>query len=76
MLGGRKLQWQRPTKHRLPMARRTYRYQPCGHIAPRDKNSAHVMLNRAGFNPAGFDGIGPERSPSDQAASARNPAPS
>jgi putative transposase len=56
------------TKHRLPLSQRTYRCQPCGHVAPRDKNSAHVILNRAGFNPAGADGIRPERSPSDQAA--------
>jgi putative transposase len=55
-------------KHRLPLSQRTYRCQTCGHIAPRDKNSAHVILNRAGFNPAGADGIRPERSPSDQAA--------
>lgn len=55
-------------KHRLPLSQRTFRCVSCGRVAPRDKNSAHVMLNRAGFNPAGADGIGPERSPSDQAA--------
>lgn len=55
-------------KHRLPLSQRTYRCETCGHVAPRDKNSAHVMLNRAGFNPAGADGARPERSPSDQAA--------
>jgi len=55
-------------KHRLPLSQRTYRCDHCGHIAPRDKNSAHVILNRAGFNPAGADGIRPERSPSEQAA--------
>lgn len=55
-------------KHRLPLSQRTYRCDHCGHVAPRDKNSAHVMLNRAGFNPAGADGTRPERSPSDQAA--------
>lgn len=55
-------------KHRLPLSQRTYRCDQCGHVAQRDKNSAHVMLNRAGFNPAGVDGVRPERSPSDQAA--------
>lgn len=55
-------------KHRLPLSQRTYRCDQCGHVAPRDKNSAHVIYNRAGFNPAGADGIRPERSPSEQAA--------
>lgn len=55
-------------KHRLPLSQRTYRCEHCGHVAPRDKNSAHVMLNRAGFNPTGAEGTRPERSPSDQAA--------
>lgn len=55
-------------KHRLPLSQRTYQCETCGHIAPRDKNSAHVIYNRAGFNPAGADGIRPERSPSEQAA--------
>ena len=55
-------------KHCLPLSQRTYRCKHCGHVAPRDKNSAHVILNRAGFNPAGIDGIRPERSPSGQAA--------
>jgi putative transposase len=55
-------------KHRLPLSQRTYRCDQCGHVAPRDKNSARVMLNRAGFNPAGVDGIRPDRSSSDQAA--------
>lgn len=55
-------------KHRLPLSQRTYRCDHCGHVAPRDKNSAHVILNRAGFNPAGADGIRPDRSPSEQAA--------
>ncbi|CAN5518308.1 RNA-guided endonuclease TnpB family protein [soil metagenome] len=56
------------TKHRLPLSQRTYRCEPCGYVAPRDKNSAHVIYNRAGFNPAGADGVRPERSPSEQAA--------
>lgn len=55
-------------KHRLPLSQRTYRCDHCGHLAPRDKNSAHVIRNRAGFNPAGADGIRPDRSPSEQAA--------
>jgi putative transposase len=49
-------------KQRLPLSQRTYRCETCGHVAPRDQNSAHVMYNRAGFNPAGADGIRPERS--------------
>jgi len=55
-------------KHRLPLSQRTYRCEHCGHVAPRDKNSAHVIHNRAGFNPAGADGMRPDRSPSGQAA--------
>jgi len=56
------------TKHRLPLSQRTYRCDQCGHVAPRDKNSAHVILDRAGFNPAGADGVRPDRSPSAPAA--------
>jgi putative transposase len=55
-------------KHRLPLSQRTYRCEHCGLVAPRDKNSAHVIHNRAGFNPAGVDGIRPARSSSGQAA--------
>ena len=55
-------------KHRLPLSQRTYQCETCGYVAPRDKNSAQVIYNRAGFNPAGADGIRPERSPSEQAA--------
>jgi len=55
-------------KHHLPLSQRTYRCEHCGHVAPRDKNSAHVIHNRAGFNPAGADGMRPDRSPSGQAA--------
>jgi len=29
----------------------------CGAVKPRDKNSAQVMVNRAGFNPAGVDRV-------------------
>jgi putative transposase len=55
-------------KHCLPLAQRTYRCEHCGHVAPRDKNSAYVIHNRAGFNPAGADGTRPDRSPSGRAA--------
>jgi putative transposase len=55
-------------KHRLPLSQRTYQCDQCGHVAPRDKNSAHVIHNRAGFNPAGADGIRPDLSSSGQAA--------
>ncbi|MVU83741.1 transposase [Nocardia sp. ET3-3] len=43
------------TKHRLPLSQRTYVCVTCGFVGPRDKNSAQVMLARAGFNPAGVD---------------------
>ncbi len=57
------------TKHRLPLSERTYRCEACGHESPRDKNSAHdVMLNRAGFTPAGVDCGRPGRSQSVRAA--------
>jgi putative transposase len=46
-------------KHRLPLGERTYTCAACGIVAPRDKNSAHVMLLRAGLNPAGADGRRP-----------------
>ena len=55
-------------KHRLPLSQRTYQCENCGLVAARDKNSAHVIHNRAGFDPAGVDGIRPDRSPSEQAA--------
>ncbi|MEV8313616.1 transposase [Streptomyces sp. NPDC059900] len=42
-------------KHRLPLSERTYTCTACGLVSPRDKNSAHVMLVRAGFVPAGAD---------------------
>ncbi|WP_327315215.1 RNA-guided endonuclease InsQ/TnpB family protein [Streptomyces sp. NBC_01235] len=43
-------------KHRLPLGERTYTCAVCGAVSPRDKNSARVMLVRAGLNPAGADG--------------------
>ncbi|MEU1434970.1 transposase [Streptomyces sp. NPDC005786] len=47
------------TKHALPLSERTYACTACGAVSPRDKNSAHVMLVRAGLNPAGADGGSP-----------------
>ena len=47
------------TKHALPLSERTYTCTPCGFVSPRDKNSARVMLVRAGLNPAGADGARP-----------------
>ena len=42
-------------KHRLPLSERTYTCVACGNVSPRDKNSARVMLARAGLNPDGAD---------------------
>lgn len=42
-------------KTRLLLSERTYTCEACGLVLPRDKNSAAVMLNRAGLNPAGVD---------------------
>lgn len=47
------------TKHPLPLSERTYACTACRAVSPRDKNSAHVMLVRAGLNPAGADGVSP-----------------
>ncbi|TRV76321.1 transposase [Streptomyces sp. 130] len=44
-------------KHALPLSERTYTCTACGAASPRDKNSAHVMLVRAGLNPAGADRV-------------------
>ncbi|MFF3352558.1 RNA-guided endonuclease InsQ/TnpB family protein [Streptomyces sp. NPDC002917] len=46
-------------KHRLPLSERTYTCTVCGTVSPRDKNSAHVMLVRAGLNPASADLVSP-----------------
>jgi putative transposase len=46
-------------KHRLPLSERTYTCTACGLSSPRDKNSARVMLVRAGLNPDGADRIRP-----------------
>ncbi|WP_406354000.1 transposase [Streptomyces sp. NBC_01635] len=43
-------------KHALPLGERTYTCTACGTASPRDKNSARVMLVRAGLHPAGADG--------------------
>jgi putative transposase len=45
------------TKHRLPLSERTYTCESCGTVKPRDRNSATVMVVRAGFNPAGVDRV-------------------
>jgi putative transposase len=45
------------TKHALPLSERTYACTACGAVSPRDKNSARVMLARAGLNPAGADRV-------------------
>lgn len=47
------------TKHALPLAERTYTCTACGAVCPRDKNSARVMLVRAGPDPAGVEGARP-----------------
>ncbi|MBW8792788.1 MAG: transposase [Streptomyces sp.] len=46
-------------KHALPLGERTYTCTVCKTVSPRDKNSARVMLVRAGLNPAGADGARP-----------------
>jgi putative transposase len=38
-------------KHALPLSERTYTCTACGTVSPRDKNSARVMLVRAGLVP-------------------------
>lgn len=55
-------------KHRLPLSERTYTCTTCGISSPRDKNSARVMLVRAGFNPADVEGVSPGRALRDRAA--------
>jgi putative transposase len=47
------------TKHALPLSERTYTCTACGHVCPRDKNSARVMLVRAGLYPAGVESTRP-----------------
>ncbi|MFJ5992256.1 RNA-guided endonuclease InsQ/TnpB family protein [Lentzea sp. NPDC092896] len=55
-------------KHALPLHERIYSCTSCGAVSPRDKNSAAVMLVRAGLNPVGDDGTRPARPPDEQAA--------
>ncbi len=50
-------------KHRLPLSERTYACTACGEVSPRDKNSARVMLNRAGLAPDGVDRVRPHVPP-------------
>jgi putative transposase len=56
------------TKHRLPLGQRTYSCESCEHVRPRDKNSATVMVTRAGFDPADVEGVRPEPTQWAQAA--------
>ncbi|MFI6360427.1 RNA-guided endonuclease InsQ/TnpB family protein [Streptomyces sp. NPDC050743] len=56
------------TKHALPLSMRTYACTVCGAVSPRDKNSARVMLVRAGWNPDGAEGVGPPGPPAPVAA--------
>jgi putative transposase len=55
-------------KHRLPLSERTYTCTACGAVSPRDKNSAAVMLARAGLSPDGADRVRPAAPPGRQAA--------
>jgi putative transposase len=48
-------------KHRLPLSERVYTRTVCGVSRPRDKDSAHVVLVRAGLDPAGAEGVRPGR---------------
>ena len=54
-------------KHRLPLSERTFTCNACGTSSPRDKNSARVMLVRAGLNPADVDRARPGRPQDAQA---------
>ncbi|MEU7489309.1 transposase [Streptomyces sp. NPDC042319] len=55
-------------KHALQLSERTYTCTVCGAVSPRDKNSARMMLVRAGLDPAGADRVRPDRSLSGRAA--------
>ncbi|WP_329218145.1 transposase [Streptomyces sp. NBC_01485] len=55
-------------KHALPLGMRTYTCTTCGVSSPRDKNSARVMLIRAGLDPAGADGGRPPEALPPEAA--------
>lgn len=56
------------TKHALPLSERTYTCTARKVVSPRDKNSARVMLVRAGLNPAGVEGVRPPGAPLPEAA--------
>ncbi|WP_119727813.1 RNA-guided endonuclease InsQ/TnpB family protein [Thermomonospora amylolytica] len=56
------------TKHALPLSERIYTCTACGATCPRDKNSARVMLARAGLDPAGADRVRPGRPQDGRAA--------
>jgi putative transposase len=56
------------TKHALPLSERTYSCTTCGFASPRDKNSARVMLVRAGLTPADAEGGRPDGTLFRQAA--------
>jgi putative transposase len=47
-------------KRRLPLGLRTYTCDGCGSVKSRDKNSATVMVARAGFVPADVDRVRPD----------------
>jgi putative transposase len=47
--------WETRAKTCLLLSERTFTCGACGAVLPRDKNSAAVMLVRAGLNPAGAD---------------------
>ncbi|TAN24934.1 MAG: transposase [Actinomycetota bacterium] len=55
-------------KHALPLSERTYTCSACGSVRPRDRNSAAVMVARAGFNPTGVDRVRLDHPTGDQAA--------
>ncbi|CAM3679906.1 Cas12f1-like TNB domain-containing protein [Nocardiopsis rhodophaea] len=55
-------------KHALLLSERTYACSACGVVSPRDKNSARVMLIRAGWNPDGVEGVRPGQALPDLAA--------
>ena len=55
-------------KHQLPLSERTYTCSACGSVKPRDRNSAAVMVARAGFNPADVDRVRLDSPTGNQAA--------
>ncbi|WP_330301060.1 RNA-guided endonuclease InsQ/TnpB family protein [Streptomyces sp. NBC_00503] len=63
------------TKHALPLSERSYTCTVCGAVSPRDKNSARVMLVRAGLNPAGVDLVRPVRPPGRRRSEPGIPSP-